>query len=84
MRLTEAAIVDEFSNALILRFAYNVVFNKITAMFPISSVFESVGWRVIDELVSGRADETRRMRAKEGKQKKHEKILKRSSKDPCH
>ena len=69
MRLTEAAIVDEFSDALILRFAYNVVFNKITATFPISSVLESVGWRVLDELASGTADETRRLRAKEGKAK---------------
>ena len=83
MRLTEAAIVDGFSDALILRFAYNV-FNKITAMLPISGVFESVGWRVLDELASGTADETRRMSAKEGKQNNHEKVLKRSSKGPCH
>ena len=80
MRLTEAAIVDEFIDTLILRFAYNVVFNKITAMFPFSSVLESVGWRVLNDT----ADETRRMRAKEGEQNKHEKILKRSSKGPCH
>ena len=76
MRSTEAAIVDEVSDALILKFAYNVVFIKITAMFLIPNVFESVGWRVLDELASGTADETRRMRAKEGKQNNQE--IKRS------
>ena len=84
MRLTEAAIGEEFSDALILRFAYNVVFIRITAMFLIPSVLELVGWRVLEELASSTADKTRRMGAKEGKQNKHEKILKRSSKGPCH